>query len=211
MYTLIKPQLAVDHRTTKMCMEALTLSNCDNNVRTFLMKQQENFIEIDHLRGDGVTYNPQRFATLVFDKLVKTNCPNFLDDVKAERYKWIKRLSTFDMPQCIIDLTDLYTNYKHTGLWDKTVHNNKAQLISLATQFKEKMDAEKSTHKKKPRNPNPTANQSGTRKLGKWLFKDVGPTLRGPDKKNYALCPLHGRKTDGVHSGMYMPAPHDHK
>ena len=39
MYAVIKPQLAVDHRTTEMRMEALTLSDCDNNVRTFLTKQ----------------------------------------------------------------------------------------------------------------------------------------------------------------------------
>ena len=88
-------------------MEALTLSDCEKNVRTFLTKQQENVLEIDHLRGDGVAYDPQRFANLVFDELVKTSCPDFLDDVKAERDKWIKRLSTFDMPQCIINLTAL--------------------------------------------------------------------------------------------------------
>ena len=75
MYALIKTQLAVDHRTPEMRMEALTLSDCDNNVRTFLTKQQENILEIDHLRGDGVTYDSQRFATLVFNELVKTNCP----------------------------------------------------------------------------------------------------------------------------------------
>ena len=91
MYVVIKTQLAVDHRTTEMRMEALTLSKCDNNIRTFLTKQQENVLEIDHLRGDGITYDPQRFATLVFDKLVKTNCPNFLYKVKAKRDKWIKR------------------------------------------------------------------------------------------------------------------------
>ena len=115
------------------------------------------------------------------------------------------------MPQCIIDLTALYTNYNHTGLWEKTPSNHKAQLIALATHFKEKMDAEKSTRKKKRSNSNPADNQSGAGKLGKWLFEDVGPTMRGPDKKNYVWCPLHGRKTDGVHSGMYMPAPHDHE
>ena len=73
MYAVIKPQITVDHRTTEMRMEALTLSDCDNNVCTFLTKQQENVLEIDHLRGDGVTYDPQRFATLVFDELVKTS------------------------------------------------------------------------------------------------------------------------------------------
>ena len=184
MYAVIKPQLAVDHRTTEMRMEALNLSDCDNNVRTFLTKKQENVLEIVHLRGDGITYNPQRFATLVFDELVKTSCPDFLDDVKAERAKWIKRPSTFDMPQCIIYLTALYTNYKHTGLWDKTVPNHKAQLIALATHFKEKMDAEKYTRKKNPIKSNPDATQSGAGKLGKWIFEDVGTTMRGPDKKN---------------------------
>ena len=73
------------------------------------------------------------------------------------------------------------------------------------------MDANNSTHKKKPRNSNPAATQSGAAKLGKWLFEDVGTTSCGPKKKNYAWCPLHGRKTDRVHSGMYMTAPHDHE
>ena len=40
MYAVIKPQLAVDHCTTEMRMEALNLSDCDNNVPTFLTKQQ---------------------------------------------------------------------------------------------------------------------------------------------------------------------------
>ena len=73
MYAAIKPQLAVDQRTTEMRMEAMTLSDCDNNVRTFLTMQQENVLEIDHLSGDGFTYDPQRFTTLVFDELVKTS------------------------------------------------------------------------------------------------------------------------------------------
>ena len=73
------------------------------------------------------------------------------------------------------------------------------------------MDADKSTSRKKPSKTKPTANKSGAGKLGKWPFTDVRPTLRGPNKKNYAWCPLHGRKTDGVHSGMYMPAPRDHE
>ena len=211
MYVVIKPQLVVDHRTTEMLMEALTLSDCDNNVRTSLTNHQENVLEIDHLRGDGVTYEPQRFTTPVFDELVKTCCPDFLYDFKAERAKWIKRPPTFDMSQCIINLTALYTNYKHTGLWDKTVPNHKAQIIALATHFKEKMDAKKSTCKKNPRKSNPTATHSGAGKLSKCLFEDFRHTLCGPKKKNYAWCHLHGRKTDGVHSGMYMPAPHNHE
>ena len=83
MYAVIKPQLAVDHCTTEMRMEALTLSDCNNNIRTVLTKQQEKVLEIEHLRGYGVTYDPQRFATLVFYELVKTSCPDFLDDFKA--------------------------------------------------------------------------------------------------------------------------------
>ena len=40
MYAVIKPKLAVDRRTMEMRMEALTLSDCNNNVCTFLTKQQ---------------------------------------------------------------------------------------------------------------------------------------------------------------------------
>ena len=73
------------------------------------------------------------------------------------------------------------------------------------------MYAEKSTRKKMPSKSNPSATQSGARKLSKWLFEDVRPTMRGPYKKNYAWCPLYGSKTDRVHRGMCMPAPHDHE
>ena len=51
MYAVIKPQLAVVHRTTEMRTEALTLPDCKNKVRTFLAKQQKNVIEITYLRG----------------------------------------------------------------------------------------------------------------------------------------------------------------
>ena len=76
-YAVIKPQLALYHCTTEIRMEALTLSDCDNSICALLMKQQENVLEIDHLRGDGVTYDPQRFATLVFEEIFNTNCPQF--------------------------------------------------------------------------------------------------------------------------------------
>ena len=144
-------------------------------------------------------------------ELVKTNFPDFLDDVKAERAKCIKRPLMFNMPQCIINLTALYINYKHTGLWDKTVPNHKTQLIALATHPKEKIDDNKSTCRKKPSKPKPAVNQSGAGKLGKWLFEDVWPMLRVPNKKNYACFPLYGRKIDGVHSSIYMPTPHYHE
>ena len=38
MYVVINPQIAVDHRTTEMRMDSLTLSDCENNVHTFLTK-----------------------------------------------------------------------------------------------------------------------------------------------------------------------------
>ena len=90
------------------------------------------------------------------------------------------------MPQCIINRTALYTNYKHTGMWDKMVPNHKSQLIALATHFKEKMDAEKSARKKNLSKSNPATTQSGAKKLSKCLFEGVGPTMNGPDKNNYA-------------------------
>ena len=83
MFDVIKPQLAVDHRTAEVPMEVLTLTDCQNNVRTFLTKQQENVLKINHLRNDGVKYDPQRFATLIFAELAKTTCADFLSNVKA--------------------------------------------------------------------------------------------------------------------------------
>ena len=56
----------------------------------------------------------------------------------------------------------------------------------MATQVKEKMDAAKSMRKKNPRKSNPAATQIWAGKLSKWLFEDVGPTMCGPNKKNYA-------------------------
>ena len=47
------------------------------------------------------------------------------------------------------------------------IPNHKARLIALATHFKENMDAEKSTRKKKTSKSNPDATQSGSGKLGK--------------------------------------------
>ena len=41
------------------------------------------------------------------------------------------------MPQCIIELTALYTNYTHTGLGDQPVLSNKAEPIVLATHLKQ--------------------------------------------------------------------------
>ena len=126
----------------------------------------------------------------------------------AERAKWIKSPKTFDMPQCIIDITKLYTNYKHTGLWDQTVQTQKAQMMALATHLKETY--KQAAKKAKPK-PSKTPTGTGRPKLGKWVFENVGQSFTGPDGNDYDWCEHHGRMTDGVHSGMYMPAPHDHE
>ena len=119
------------------------------------------------------------------------------------------------MPQCITDLTRLYTNYKHTGLWDETAPNPKVQLIALATQLWKKIKANKDgkggsgkPDKQGKAGEGKTPDKKSN--LAKWLFKNVGASLSAPDGKNYERCKHHGRKTDGVPSGMYMPAPHDH-
>ena len=56
--------------------------------------------------------------TLSFDDLSNTGCEEFLVDVKQEKSEWIKDPATLNTVQSIVDLRNLYTNYKSTGLWD---------------------------------------------------------------------------------------------
>ena len=92
--SLILFKMALD--VVKPHLESLTLQNCNNKVRTLLPKMQEKRMEIDALRKDNIKFNGQRWLTLCFEQPVKTACPNFLEDVKRQRSKWIKDSSTFD-------------------------------------------------------------------------------------------------------------------
>ena len=92
--SLILFKMALD--VVKPHLESLTLQNCNNKVRTLLPKMQEKSMEIENLRKDNVKFDGQRWLTLCFEQPVKTACPDFLEDVKRQRSKWIKDSSTFD-------------------------------------------------------------------------------------------------------------------
>ena len=117
---VMKPQLVIDHRAKERELESLTLENCANDVRTFLTKMQEKRMEIDALCKNNVEFDGQRWLTLCFEQLVKTNCPDFLNDVKRQRSEWIKDSSKFGAGQFCVELNNLYVNYKSTGAWDET-------------------------------------------------------------------------------------------
>ena len=89
------------------------------------------------IRKDGTKYDEQRFNTLIFDALKNTKCADFLTDVKTMQSQWIKQPEKFDAQQSISDLTNLYTNYKSTGIWDAQGIDSQAQIIALATALKQ--------------------------------------------------------------------------
>ena len=70
MMRVMKPHLVVGHREKENELEKLTLSACGNDVHHLLTLMQEKRTEIDTLRKDGVTFDEQRFLTLIFDNLI---------------------------------------------------------------------------------------------------------------------------------------------
>ena len=203
---VMKPQLVIDHREKEVELEALTLAGCSNNVRDLLTSMQDKRDEINTLRKDGVTYDQQRFLTLIFDKLGATKCVDFAQEVKREKNAWIKDSSSVDEAKLVADFTNLYTNYKRTGDWEK-VDQKEATIIALATQvdhLKKQVKASKPSAK----GTNPKQNSA----VQSWRFEKKGTTITGPDGKRYTWCPRHGHKdkSTGKQPGMYMPEGHDH-
>ena len=86
----------VDHRGKERDIEELTLAKVGNNVRAYLTKIQEKHNKIGALRKDSFKFDDQRWLTVTFEQLVKTGYFDFLEDVKRQRSKLIKDISTFD-------------------------------------------------------------------------------------------------------------------
>ena len=57
--SVIKPQLAINHRAKERELEELTLAKLGNDVRNYLTNMQENRKEIDALRKEGVKFDEQ--------------------------------------------------------------------------------------------------------------------------------------------------------
>ena len=58
----------------------------------------------------------QRMNTLIFDELSKTGAKDFLADVKQKNIELIKEPDTFNRAHSMVELMNLYTNYRSTGL-----------------------------------------------------------------------------------------------
>ena len=100
----MKLQLVVDHQGREKDLKELTLTKAGNDVRAYLTKMQEKRNEIDTLRKDNVKFDDQRWLTLTFERLVKTGCSDFLEDVKRQLREWIKDSGTHLQMQAMMDL-----------------------------------------------------------------------------------------------------------
>ena len=76
-----------------------------------------------------MTYDRQQTNTFIFDELSKTGCKYFLTYVKLHKRERIKDPATFNTAQSMVDLTNLHTNYKSTGLWH--MQRNDAKSIKI--------------------------------------------------------------------------------
>ena len=129
---------------------------------------QENKVEVNTIRKDGTTYDMQRTNTLIFSNLSKTGHEYFLPDVKRQNSKWIKYPAMFNTAKSMVDLTNLYNNYKPTGLLDAHRKGAKSTIIALKTAFKKERDI--NSARKKP--PGTTSGKLNS--LAKWWFKHTG-------------------------------------
>ena len=211
MMGVMKPHLVVDHREKEKELEKLTLASCDNDVRVLLTSMQEKRTEIDTLRKDGVTFDEQRFLTLIFDNLILANCTDFKADIKSEKRKWMKNSASVDSTTLIAESVNLYTNYKSNGDWDAEVIDRDKVILALATDLKNaraQPPAKVTFDKKTKGGAKPNGN-----KLPDWRITKKGSTYTHEGVK-YDWCPHHGPKNRGNNKTsccMYMPHPHDHE
>ena len=75
----------IDNRSKERKREYLTLKSCQNNIGKYLKTIQEKKIDVDTIRNESTTYYMQWINTLIFDKLSKNGCEDFLADVKWQK------------------------------------------------------------------------------------------------------------------------------
>ena len=68
---------------------------------------------------------------IMFDKLTKSICKDFLTNVKQAKSSWIKGPKNFDCIHSMIDLTNLHTNDTSTVHWTNDEEDSVANIITL--------------------------------------------------------------------------------
>ena len=126
----------IDHLAKYRELKYLNIEACQNNAYEYLTTIKQKKIEVDSIHKDDTTYNMQRMNTLIFDKLSKTGCEDFLADVEWQNSEWIKDPVIFNTEYSMVDLKNLYINYKTTGLWDAYRKDPKSIIITLTTALK---------------------------------------------------------------------------
>ena len=126
--------------------------------------------------------------TLIFDNLSRTGCQYFLAYVQRQEIELIKYPTPFNTEQSMVDLINLYTNYKYTGLWYAQRKYAKSKIIALATALK-KERANNSACKKPPGTTN--SNPNG---LSKWRFEHTLNNKTDFEGNQFVWYKNNGRK-----------------
>ena len=90
--------------------------------------------------------------------------------------------------QSMVELMNLYTNYKSTGIWDTQRKDSTSTIIALATALK-KYQANNSACKKSPGTTSSKPNG-----LAKWRFKHTRKDKFYPKGNKSVWCKKHGCK-----------------
>ena len=80
---------------------------------------QEKGNKTDALHKDNIKFDNQRWLTLTFEKLVKTRCSNFLEDVIRQQSEYIKDSVTFKSGQFCVDMNKPVHEQQGHGLVGK--------------------------------------------------------------------------------------------
>jgi hypothetical protein len=228
----IWPQTKVNTNNLETKLSEITFAACNTSVPTLITKM----LDIKHQikAEEGVTYKPNHFMTLLFDRLSRYNNKMFC-------YKFIAALSTYNKGKMTYDevfeaLKLVYRMEQAAGTWANLMPS-KLEITMLTTNLAK---ANIELHKMKSLgggggrgngggrgggssrgcgtgrgNGNHAAEKgsggTNNKDLG-WMLTRTTDTIKHPtkgyDMKWCKLCGLGRSK--GTPAGIYMHAPHDH-
>jgi hypothetical protein len=224
----IWPQTKVSTNDLETKLSKMTFTACDTRIPALIT----NMLHIKHQNEaeKGVTYKPDCFMTLFFDKLSSHNNEMFHYEFIAARSAYNKGKMTQD--EVFEALKLVYRTEQATGTW-ADLTPSKHEITMLTTNLAK---ANIQLHKMKSSsggggrggnggrggrtrrgNGNRGAGNGGcsgnnAAKFCTWMLKGTTNTIKHPSQ-GYKMkwCKLCGLgRTKGTHAGIYMQAPHNH-
>jgi hypothetical protein len=205
-YTVVKPNLAVDIKDLQLKMEKMTLLTTDNNFHTLATSLEELQQEINADMGKKICKD-DKLLTELFCAAEATTNKLFAIYVSLAKSAWIMGRVT-NKNTIINELRILYRNSVADGSWGKTSSVD-SKIIALTTQVNGLKQQLKNAAGGKTTAKNSKSDAKSTGKgnkepSNKWRYTKVGETMKDlATGATVKWCPHHG-------TGAYMPNDHNH-